>query len=252
MHTVQIGCHTGDDPFLDFFDSKKEQIDKCLMVEALASSLDLCQKLYSEKIDSEHLVKISFINKAIVDKPDTDSVDFFFPKGEHESDGDVSYTAFSSTDKNHLVSHGITEIEKREVPAITLSALFKEFGMEKVDRLDLDAEGLAARILLSLNLSEIDNHFICFEAAHTDSAFKRDQKCKDLYKHLTDNGYSIFSFYHTSKNEGYDCDQLDWNWWAIKGEERELLHEIFEFAGHKSKVENGHSLIIKIGDQENV
>jgi len=246
MHTVQIGCHTGDDPFLDFFASKKEEIDKCLMVEALSSSLDLCKKLYSEKFDSEAMDKVSFINKVVVDNPSLKKIDFFFPKGEHEGDGEVSYTAFSSTDKNHLISHGVKALEKREVAAITLSKLFEDFGLEKVDRLYLDAEGLDARILLSVDLAEIDIPFICFEAAHTDGAFKRETNCSNVYDHLKTNGYSIYTFFHKAGQAGYDADQLDWNWWAIKGDEKSLLQEIIEFAGHKSKVEKGHSTVVKL------
>jgi len=249
MHTIQIGCHTGNDSFLDFFASKKEEIDKCLMVEALSSSLDLCKKLYSKKFDSETMDKISFINKAIVDKPDVESIDFFFPKGEHASDGDIHYTAFSSTDRNHLVSHGVKEIEKKEVPAITLTKLFEEFGLEKIDRLHLDAEGLDARILLSVDLSEIEIPFICFEAAHTDGAFKRGENCGKVHNHLTENGYNIYTFLHKGGQEGYDRNQLDWNLWAIKGDEKGLLKEIVEFAGHKSKVEEGHSIIINLSEQ---
>jgi FkbM family methyltransferase len=249
MHTVQIGCHTGDDSFLDFFASEKEKIDKCLMVEALSSSLDLCKKLYSEKFDSEAMDKISFINKAIVDKPDVESIDFFFPKGEHAADGDVHYTAFSSTDRSHLVFHGITEIEKKEVPAITLSKLFEEFGLEKIDRLYLDAEGLDARILLSVDLAKVEIPFICFEAAHTDGAFKRGENCSRVVKHLTENGYHVYTFLHKGGQEGYPTDQLDWNLWAIKGDEKSLLNEIVEFAGHKSKAEKGDSIVIKLGEQ---
>ncbi len=246
MHTVQIGCHTGDDPFIGFFSEKKDEINKCLMVEALSSSLELCRERYTQRFSAEYLDKISFINKAVVDDAAVDSIDFFFPEGEHDNDGEISYTAFSSTDKNHLFSHGVKTVSKREVEAVTLADLFKEFSLEKVDRLYLDAEGLDAKILLSLDLSAIEIPFICFEVAHTDGPFNRGSNCSDVYKHLTTNGYKIYTFLHKAGQEGYDNDQLDWNWWALKGDVKTLQEEVIEFAGHKSKYDKGDSVIVEL------
>ncbi len=249
MYTVQIGCHTGDDPFIDFFDEKKEDISKCLMIEALSSSLKLCEERYAKRFAPEHLDKISFINKAIVDNADINSIDFFFPEGEHEKDGEISYTAFSSTDKNHLLSHGIKNINKRSVEAVTLHQLFKDFSLDVVDRLYLDAEGLDAKILLSLDLSSVDIPFICFEATHTDGSFTRGDNCQQVYKHLKENGYKIFTFLHKGGQEGYDTDQLDWNWWALKDGDEYLQQEVVEFAGHKSKYDKGNSLWVELNSQ---
>ena len=242
MHTIQIGPHTGDDPFVEFFSSKHEEIKKCLIVEALSSSLDICKNTYEKRFTKDKLNKISFINKAIVEDPTVDFIDFFCPKGEHENDGQIKYTAFSSTCKNHLISHGVKDIEKKEVPAITLSKLFKEQGFKKVDRLYLDAEGLDAKIILSLDLKEIDIPFICFEASHTDGAFTREETAVEVFKFLTDHNYGIYSFFHKIDN------QMDWNWWAIKDNDEELAKDIVEFGGHKTKVKSQDSILVQVFD----
>ena len=53
MHIIQIGSHTGDDPFIEFFSSKHEEIKKCLIVEALSSSLDICKNTYEKKFTKD-------------------------------------------------------------------------------------------------------------------------------------------------------------------------------------------------------
>ncbi len=240
MHIVQIGSHTGDDPFIEFFSAKNQEIKKCLIVEALSSSLDICKEVYEKKFAKDELNKITFLNKAIVEDSKIDFVDFFYPRGEHENDGEIHYTAFSSTSKNHLISHGVKDIEKKEVPAITLSKLFEEQGLQKVDRLYLDAEGLDAKIILSLDLKEIDIPFMCFEAAHTDGAFTRGQTAGEVFKFLTKHNYAIYSFFHKIDN------QMDWNWWAIKNNNEEVAKDIVEFGGHGEKVKNQDSILVKL------
>lgn len=245
MDVIQIGCHTGNDGFFDFFDAKHKEINKCLMVEPLLSSLELCRQRYAEKFNSETLNKISFINKAVIDEPGRGAVDFFFPKGEHATEGDVHHTEFSSTDINQLICHGVTEIEKREVPAITLSKLCAQWGLEKVDRLYLDAEGLDVRILLSMDLSEIDIPFICFEAAHSDGPFQQAENCWQVDTHLIENGYEIYTFSHLEQRGPIVHSSYDYNLWALKGDQESLQKEVAEFAGYKSRIAKGTSVLLQ-------
>ena len=63
MHIIQIGSHTGDDPFIEFFSSKHEEIKKCLIVEALSSSLDICKNTYEKKFTKDKIIIAK--NKAI-------------------------------------------------------------------------------------------------------------------------------------------------------------------------------------------
>ena len=195
MHIIQIGCHTGDDTFFTFFQENQNEIKKCLIIDALSSSVDICEKYYKSKINNKNFEKITFLRKAIVSDPTIDHVDFFVTKNEHEDDGEIDFTAFSSTSENHLLSHGVKNVKKIEVPAITLTNLLEDFSLKNVDRLYLDAEGLDAKILLSMDFSAFDIPFVCFESSHTDGAFVQGDNGQRLHAKLKESGYDIFTFF---------------------------------------------------------
>ena len=246
MHIIQIGCHTGNDPFFSFFQEHQNEIEKCVIADALSSSVDICENHYKSNISQENFKKITFLRKAIVSDPEVDHVDFFVTENEHEDDKEVHYTAFSSTSENHLLSHGVKNIKKLEVPSITLTNLLKDSSITKADRLYLDAEGLDAKILLSLDFSAFELPFVCFENSHTDGAFVQGDNGQRLYSKFKNNEYDVFTFLHKGGNYGYVSDQYDWNCWAIKKGQEALLEDVVRFSGHEAKVIAGHSNIVQL------
>lgn len=245
MHLVQIGCHTGDDSAFSFIKDKENEIEQSLIIDALPSSVDICEKLYKENIKKENFEKINFLRRAIVADENLQEVDFFVTENEHQDDGQIGYTAFSSTDVNHLKSHGVKNIKKISIPSITLDKLFNDHSLSRIDRLFLDAEGLDAQILLSLDFEKFEIPFICYESSHTDGTFNIGEKGHRLFNKFKNNNYKVYTFFHSSSNEGYDHDQYDWNCWALKGGQQEY-DDMVEYSGHKSKIESGFSKIVEI------
>ena len=245
MHIVQIGCHVGNDSVFSLIEHKEEQIKKALIVDALPSSVDICKNFYKNKVKNETFEKLTFLKKAIVSRGEIKEVDFFVTRNEHDDDNQVGYTAFSSTNINHLRAHGVQNIKKISVTSTTLSALFNKHSMTRIDRLFLDAEGLDAEILLSLDFKKFDIPFICYESSHTDGAFQRGTNTYKLFDKFKENGYKIYTFLHYAGNYGYTQDQYDWNCWALKDGEEEY-NDMTEYSGHKEKLELGHSKIVEI------
>jgi len=244
MRLVQVGCHTGNDPFFDYVKAKQDEIEKVVIIDALPSSVDICEESYRANIAPENLTKLTFIRAAVVANEDhEDTVDFFVPRNEHSGDAEVKYTAFSSTDRDHLTRHRVTDVKKISVPAFTLDEVFEQQRLgEKIDRLDLDAEGLDADILLALNLERFDIPFVCFENLHVEGGVSK----KDLlHQKFKDNGYRLVTLIHKANPKyGYNYDHFDWNTWALK--DMNLVAEIIEYAGHKIKFEEGFSSVVEL------
>jgi|19_taG_2_1085344.scaffolds.fasta_scaffold60849_1 FkbM family methyltransferase len=237
MDIIQVGCHTGNDAVFAFAKSKQDKIKKLILIDALASSVDLCKKFYEKNLEQENFEKLIFVKKAIVDDDTIKEIDFFVTENEHEDDGQIGYTAFSSVDINHLNGHNVKNIKKISVPAVTLNEILKEHSLSRVDRLFLDAEGLDGKILLSLDLENIDIPFICFEGVHIDGTFRgMHQKVLEqgsisnrlFHKKLKPNGYEIFAVFLK------DDSQYDYNHWAIKSDQENLIGEIRESLKHKN------------------
>tara|TARA_R110002020_G_scaffold207564_3_gene413166 strand:- start:3602 stop:4339 length:738 start_codon:yes stop_codon:yes gene_type:complete len=237
MNIIQVGCHTGNDGVFSFAKANQDKIKKLILIDALASSVDLCEKFYAENLGEENLEKLVFIKKAIVGDSTIKEIDFFVTKNEHEDDAEVGYTAFSSVDIKHLNGHNVKNIKKISVPTVTLNDIFKEHSLSRVDRLFLDAEGLDGIILLSLDLENTDIPFICFEGAHIDGTFQGIQRkvfeqgsiSNELFhKKLKPNGYEMFRVFLK------DDSQYDYNHWAIKSDKENLIGEIEESFKHKN------------------
>ena len=239
MHIVQVGCHIGNDPAFSLIKDKDNKIEKALIIDALPSSVDICKKFYKNELQNKTLEKITFLKKAIVSDDNINEIDFFVTRNEHDDDEQIKYTAFSSTDINHLKAHGVRDIKKISVNSITLPALFEKYSMRRIDRLFLDAEGLDAKILLSVDFKKFDIPFICYESSHTDGAFKSGTNNYNLFNKLIENKYKIYTFFHHKDN------QYDWNCWALKGHEKEY-NDFIEYSGHKEKLKLGDSEILEI------
>jgi FkbM family methyltransferase len=244
MHIVQVGCHTGDDQFFDLVKANQNSIEKCIILDALSSSVDICRSKYEKIFSKDLLNKTTFLKKAVVDNDLTKSISFYCTENEHLDNKDIKYTAFSSTDISHLRSHGVANIKSIEVEAVSLNNLFKEFNLKKIDRLYLDAEGLDASILLSIDFDNVEIDFLCFEAAHTDGPFTRGFNYNSIINKLKEKDYSLYTFLHQGGKNGYPNDQIDWNIWAIKNSS--LEKEIIKYSGHEEKFSRNESQLVKI------
>lgn len=249
MHLVQVGCHTGNDPFSDFFKTKQDEVKKAVLIDALPKSVDLCREAYQKTVKPENFGKLNFIKAAIVpDLSNGNTVNFFTPEEGHDGDSNIKYTEFSSTKIDHLEKHQVSNIKTISMPAMTLEQVFKEQNLgTDIDRLFLDAEGLDGELLMSLDFEKFNIPFICFEGTHIGGTHntKDSEERTAVYQKLKSSGYKIVTiFHHGNPRYGYAHDHCDYNFWAIKNEN--LAIEIMKYAGHKIKFDNRDSFIVEI------
>jgi FkbM family methyltransferase len=157
MNIVQIGCHLGHDHVYDFV--SKNLCNKIILIDANPYALDICKKQYI------NISNTTFLNYAIVPNyNESRSIKFFIPKNDTTS-------AHCSTSLSFIQKHDHKEWLEIDVECITLNDLFKSFKLYDIDKLYIDAEGLDAQIILSLNLLDVNIKYIYFEHMHSDGAF---------------------------------------------------------------------------------
>jgi FkbM family methyltransferase len=92
-----------------------------------------------------------------------------------------------------IATHGIRGIpniqdlvETEHVECMTFDTLLRDFGVERIDLLQIDTEGYDAEIVKMIDLGQIDPHIICYEHMHL--AAKQQEGC---IQKLVDHGYRI-------------------------------------------------------------
>lgn len=116
------------------------------------------------------------------------------------SDEEIDLTLqLASFSREHLEYHGkkAHEIERIAVPCRTLASLVDELGLEKIDLLQIDAEGFDANVVRMALSMPILPDCINFEHIHLPNADRRT-----LFDLLKASGYAL----------GYD----DWNILALR------------------------------------
>jgi FkbM family methyltransferase len=102
--------------------------------------------------------------------------------------------AFDSPGHRLVAERGFSMIAT-EVPCLTLDSLIRRHKVQAIDLLQIDAEGLDADILLSIDFSHCKPRFIQYEDRHIERLFKQGV-CKwsaaEVSKHLVASGYKVF------------------------------------------------------------
>lgn len=174
---VQVGACDGvhGDPIRPFLE--KTSI-RAILVEPLDSNFQKLEKLYGESAN------VSLVQAAISHE-DGDST-FYRGKEAGRWVGSEWVGQVASFDKKHLHRHGLRpeEIEAVVVPSMTISTLCNRFGLQKIDFLQVDAEGFDAEVVkMALDVSPVPS-VINFERMHLTT-----DAIKDLFRCLKDHGY---------------------------------------------------------------
>jgi hypothetical protein len=179
MNIVQIGCSVGKDEVSEIISQNLTILDKIILVDMNPNSLNVCREYYSKISD-----KIIFLNLAIVGDDLTSSIEGFYPKVDPIS-------PFTSVSKNHVFRHiqfeegpAKKEIESFSVPAMSINRLFKEYKIDKLDYLYIDAENLDQDIVDSIDFSDIIIQNLIFEHIHI-----QREDLKRVWNKLRDNNY---------------------------------------------------------------
>lgn len=159
MNIIQIGCHVGDDHVYDFI--LNNYCNNIILIDANPYALEVCKRKYADI-----QTNIIYLNYAIVPQLDTSNhIKFYIPL-------DDKVSAHCSTSLDFIKKHNHTDWESIETPCITINQLILEnLKLQVIDRLYIDAEGLDAKIISSLDLDKINIKYILFEHIHSDGAF---------------------------------------------------------------------------------
>lgn len=205
LNIVQIGSSVAGDSASEFFEFYQEHINKALLIDASPASVQATKDYYLSNLPhSVSVERMEYLNYAIVTDPSTTEIELFYPEGDPLS-------GFNSIFKSHVDSHRAGHGQQAvsiNVPAITLNKLLKDYQIKEIDRLYIDAEGMDADILLSLDLSAFTIPYIAFEHGHTDGSFTKGAKWKDLLDYFHRQNYQPFLVFT------HDL-QLDYSAWAI-------------------------------------
>ena len=206
LNIVQVGSSVGGDAASDFFKHYEESVGLGVLIDASPESVKACESYYTKNSPpSLHEDRLIYSNYAIVTDPSISEIELFRPEGDPTS-------GFNSVFKSHVDAHRAghnKEAVAISVPATTLKKVFDQYNLSRVDRLYLDAEGMDADILLSLDLSSMTIPYIAFEHGHTDGAFSKNTKWKNLLKFFDVHDYQPFLVFT------HDL-QFDYSAWAIR------------------------------------
>tara|TARA_R100000808_G_C2150293_1_gene159016 strand:+ start:1918 stop:2721 length:804 start_codon:yes stop_codon:yes gene_type:complete len=206
LNIVQIGSSTGGDAASDFFACYEEFIGLGILIDASPESVEATEEYYKNNFPTSlHEDRLIYSNYAIVADPLISEIQLFRPEGQPTSE-------YSSVFKSHVDAHRAGHHKDAVpvlVPATTLKKVVDKYKLSRIDRLYLDAEGMDADILLSLDLSSMTIPYIVFEHGHTDGPFSRNEKWKNLLNLFWSNDYQVFLTLTRAL-------QFDYNAWAIR------------------------------------
>jgi FkbM family methyltransferase len=148
---LQIGAFDGvaDDDLRTVIDHYE---CRGVLVEPQPGAFEKLQKTYR---DYPH---VTLLNAAIDRVSGTR--DFYMPSSRS--------SVVSSFDRAHLIKHGVPaeDIVVEKLPCLTVSDALKKGGLERVDLLQIDAEGYDYEILKSIDYRRLKPAIVRFEFAH--------------------------------------------------------------------------------------
>lgn len=162
MKVVQIGSNKGNDSLSEHLLSNYDELELGLFVEAIPFHINDLKKCYSK---FENVI----IENIAIKTPDYqgDKIKFYL----HTKDD--PYYEISSSNKEHVLQHERDipylqggKIIEFELNCICLDDLFEKYNIINLDWLFLDAEGIDAKILLSLDWKKYNIKRVEFEFLH--------------------------------------------------------------------------------------
>jgi len=182
MNIIQIGCHNCEDDVKPFIERESKKIEKFFCIDAQEEAVTIAKSKYKFLGD-----KVEFIQAAIVDNShEEDSITFYAPKDPEEMSGHCSII------KSHVTGHEHPEIIETKVKAININNLL-DMVKGKIDFLFIDAEGLDADLILSINLSKYDIGHIFYEHRHASGVHNPGLKHNEVLRKLDSFNYELQS-----------------------------------------------------------
>lgn len=162
MIIVNLGSNDCEDFTFNKIRENQEKLEKAIIVEADEEIFKSCVNLYEKTFKEETLKKIEFLNVAIVDN---DLIDFvwFYPSYNRSGCGSLS--------ERHVFLHQNRHGDKQKTKAKTLNKILSERGIDYVDYLQIDCEGMDARIILSIDFEAFNIKQIQYENLHLNGSF---------------------------------------------------------------------------------
>lgn len=181
MNIIQVGCHTGEDHAYHI-------LNNCInativLIDANPYSLEICQSKYKHIAENNNT---HFLNYAITPSSSSGTIKFYIPN-------DDKISAHCSVSTEFLQKHNHETWQEIDVPCKTLDDIISDFRLSTIDYLLIDAEGLDASIILSLDLNKTDIKHIIFEHTHTDGAFSHGSNLEQAVKKMYNHGYSLIN-----------------------------------------------------------
>lgn len=195
---IQIGSNSGDEDDFTYFLKNNEIIcDNVLLVEPLKI---FNNPLYTnfKKIFNNIIIE----NIAITETENTELVNFYYSKTDDpnynllslEETGYAPKYGCASLYKDLILTHNFRGFEFKEkdiievkVKSLTLNQLIKQYNINNIPALFVDAEGEDVNILSSFNIEKYLPQHIFFENKHSDNI-----KLNKLYDRLSKLGYSLY------------------------------------------------------------
>ena len=193
MIIINLGSNDRKDFTFEKIQQNQNDLEKAIIVEADEDIFKSCIQLYKNSFSEEVIKKIYFLNIAITDDSSCDFVDFY---------SNPNHRGAGSLDQQHVYLHGHSHGLKKIIKATTVNNLFTEHDLSKIDYLQIDCEGMDAKIILSIDFDLFDIKYIQYENLHLDGPFNLygtdlGVKAKNKLESL---GYNIT----TGGTEGWD------------------------------------------------
>lgn len=197
---VQVGAHDGSafDPISAFVDANKDRIDAGF-VEPQPEVFEMLKE------NKSSVPRARFLSALIVD--DGKTIPLYRLKKEYwgfykPARGLPEHawpTAIASSDYEHVRARvdrylskdsGVKDvsdvIEKLQIPCMTLTEAIRTLGFERVDFLQVDAEGFDDKVVRSLDFDEFRPSAISYEYAHI-----RGDDYKEFVNFLAEKEYEV-------------------------------------------------------------
>jgi FkbM family methyltransferase len=158
---INLGCNCNKDDAYLYITKNEEKIKEVHLLDCAPNAIEKCKQLYKESVSPEFFEKIHFHHYAIVENPEVETVNMYYPV-----DDDAS--GFSSTLPSMVAINSKNDIVELEVPAITINNFFKKIQVQEINRLYIDLEGLDGKILLDLDFDKYYVPYIMYEHLHLD------------------------------------------------------------------------------------
>ncbi len=182
MNIIQIGCHNCEDHVNEFIIKESDKVENFYCIDALEDAVGVAKKKYKFLKD-----RATFINAAIVDNDyNEDTIALYIPTDAEEMCGHASVL------KKHVVDHEHNEIEEKTIQALKINDLLDKIE-GKIDCLFIDAEGLDADLILSIDLTKYDIGQIFYEHRHASGVHNPGLKHSEVLSKLSSFNYELQS-----------------------------------------------------------